>query len=160
MPGGIMAKEKSEEAVRLGDFVIITDLTTNTYRHEVSLQTPARTTITVSMVIFSNRLPVLDHCPPPFAKRGALNLLHRSVRPSFCTKTNLAHIFWSIYDRTLIFGMYDHCDKSFLLVPCDDLDFWPISRSNLLPGGDHNESNLLVYFCIRPIVRAFAAPCR
>ena len=33
--------------------------------------------------------------------------------------------------------MHDRCDKPFLLVLCDhlDLDFWPISKSNLLPGG-------------------------
>ena len=60
----------------------------------------------------------------------------QSVRPSVCHKNfNLAHIFWSINDRALIFGMYDPCDKPFLLIPCSDLDLWPTLRSNLLPGG-------------------------
>ena len=31
--------------------------------------------------------------------------------------------------------MHDPCDKPFLLVPWGDLDLWPTSRSNLLPGG-------------------------
>ena len=48
---------------------------------------------------------------------------------------NLAHIFWSINDRALIFGMHDPCDRPFQLTPCLDLDLWPTSRSNLLPGG-------------------------
>ena len=66
---------------------------------------------------------VYSNCTPPFA----------SVCLSVCHKNfSLAHIFWNINDRALIFGIQDHCDKPFLLVPCDDL--WPISRSNLLPG--------------------------
>ena len=67
-----------------------------------------------------------------------------SVCPSVCHKNNnllsvchknlsLAHIFWRINDRALIFGMHDPYDKSFLLVPFSDL--LPTSRSNLLPGG-------------------------
>ena len=47
---------------------------------------------------------------------------------------NLAHIFKSINDRALIFGMHESCDKPFLLVSWGDLDLWPSSRSNLLPG--------------------------
>ena len=60
------------------------------------------------------------------------------VPPSVCHKNfNLAHIFRSIDDRAVIFGMHDPCDKSFLLVPCGDLDLdlLPTSRSNLLPSG-------------------------
>ena len=48
-------------------------------------------------------------------KRGTLNLIRLSVRHK---NFNLAHIFWSINDRTLIFGMHDPCDKPFHLVPC------------------------------------------
>ena len=46
----------------------------------------------------------------------------------------------------MIFGTNDNCDKPFLLVSCDDHDFelLPISWLNLLPGGDHNSSNLLL----------------
>ena len=78
-------------------------------------------------------------CPPISRKCGDIKS-HLSVRPSLCPSVrhknfNLAHIFWSINDRALILGMHDHCDKPFLLVPCGDLDLWPISRSNLLPGG-------------------------
>ena len=79
-------------------------------------------------------------------KWGTLNLIRPSVGPSVCLSAspsvchknfNLAHIFWSVYDRALIFGMHDPCDKPFLLIPCGDLylDIWPTSRSNLLPGG-------------------------
>ena len=85
------------------------------------------------------------YCPPPFAKAGDIKThlsvclsVRPSVRLSVCHKNfNLAHIFWSINDRALILGMHDHCDLPYLLVPCSDLDhdLWPISRSNLLPGG-------------------------
>ena len=73
-------------------------------------------------------------------KRGILKLIRPSVCPSVCQSLchknfNLAHIFWSINDRALIFGMHDPCDKPFLLIPCSDLDLWPTPRSNLLPGG-------------------------
>ena len=82
---------------------------------------------------------VLPYCPPPFAKAGDIKThssICLSVSPSVCHKNfNMAHIFWSINDRALIFGMHDPCDKPFLLIPCDDLDLWPTSRSNLLPGG-------------------------
>ena len=50
---------------------------------------------------------------PAFCKsRGHLNsFVHLSVCLSVCRKNlNLAHIFWSINDRALIFGMHDHCD--------------------------------------------------
>ena len=79
------------------------------------------------------------YCPPPFAKAGDIkshSSVRPSVRPSVChINFNLAHIFWGINDRTLIFGMHDPCDKPFLLVPWGDLELWPRSRSNLLPGG-------------------------
>ena len=69
-------------------------------------------------------------------KRGTLKLIRPSVSLSICHKNfNLAQIFWSINDRALIFGMHDPCDKPFLLIPCGDLDLWPITMSNLLPGG-------------------------
>ena len=73
---------------------------------------------------------------------GTLKLIRPSVSPSVCQSLchknfNLAHIFWSINDRALIFGMHDPCDKPFLLILCGDLDLdlWPTSRSNLFPGG-------------------------
>ena len=80
---------------------------------------------------------------PHFRKSvGTLNLIRLSVRPSVrpsvCHKNfNLAHIFWSIKDRALIFGMHDPCDKPFQVTPCRDLDLdlWPSSRSKLLPSG-------------------------
>ena len=75
-------------------------------------------------------------------KRVTLKLIRPSVCPSVCQSLchknfNLAHIFWSINDRALIFGMHDPCDKPFLLIPCGDLDLdlWPTSRSNLFTGG-------------------------
>ena len=80
-------------------------------------------------------------------KRGTLKLIRSSVCPSIGYKNvNLAHVFWHINDRALIFGIHDPCDKPFLLLPCGDLDLWSTSRSNLLPGGDHKFSNLLVRF--------------
>ena len=84
---------------------------------------------------------ITDFCPPPPFREsgGTLKLIHPSVclsvHPSVCLSQKLAHIFWSINDRALIFGMHDPCDKPFLLIPCGDLDLWPTSRSNLLPGG-------------------------
>ena len=54
----------------------------------------------------------------------------------------------SINDRALIFGMHDPCDKSFLLLPCGDLDLdlLPTSMSNYCRAGDHNSLHLLVNF--------------
>ena len=58
-----------------------------------------------------------------FVKVGHIKLVRLSIRPSVCLKNfNLAHIFWSINDRALIFSMHDPYDKSFLLVLCSDLD--------------------------------------
>ena len=73
-------------------------------------------------------------CPPPFVNAGDMKThspVCLSVSPSVCLSFgpsvchinfNLAHIFRSNNDRALIFGMYDPCDKSFLLIPCGDLD--------------------------------------
>ena len=80
---------------------------------------------------------------PAFAKRGDIKShssvrlsVRPSVRPSVCHKNfNLAHIFWSIKDRALIFGMHDPCDMPFQVTPCRDLDLWPSWRSKLLPSG-------------------------
>ena len=80
-------------------------------------------------VIFPNALPL--------TKAGDIKS-HSSVRPSVHHKNfNLAHIFWSINDRELIFGMHDPCDRPFQLTRCRDLDLdiWLTSRSHLLPGG-------------------------
>ena len=78
----------------------------------------------------------------PSRKRETLELICPSVPLSVCPSVrhknfNLAHIFRSINDRALIFGMHDPCDKPFRLTPCSDLDLelWPTSRSKLLPGG-------------------------
>ena len=68
-----------------------------------------------------------------------------SVCPSVCLSKNfnLAHIFWSINDRALIFDMHDHYDKPFILVPCFDLD---LSQGQICcRAGDHNSSNLLLH---------------
>ena len=78
-------------------------------------------------------------CSLPFAKAGNIKT-HLSVRLSVplsvCHKKfNLAHIFWSVNDRALIFGMHDPCDRSCQLTPCCYLDLWPTSRSNLLLSG-------------------------
>ena len=81
---------------------------------------------------------------PAFAKAWGhlISFVRLSVRPSVppsvCHKNfNLAHIFWSIKDRALIFGMHDPCDKPFQVTPSSDLDLdlWPSSRSKLLPSG-------------------------
>ena len=66
---------------------------------------------------------------------GTLNLIRLSVSPSVCHKNfNLGHNFCTITGRALIFHMCVLCDKTFLMVPCRDLDgdLWPTSRSNLL----------------------------
>ena len=77
-----------------------------------------------------------SYCPRLSRKLGTLKLIRLSVCLSVCHKNfNLAHIFWSINDRALIFGMHDPCDKTFQLTSCLDLDLWPTSRSKLLPGG-------------------------
>ena len=71
-------------------------------------------------------------CPQLFVKAGDIKT-HSSVCPSIFHKNfNLAHIFWSIYDRTFIFGVHDPCDKPFLLVPCGDVEFdlCPMLRSS------------------------------
>ena len=92
-------------------------------------------------------------CPPPLAKTGDIKThlsACQSVRLSVTKNFKLAHIFWDIKERALVFGMHDPCDKPFLLVSCDDLGLhhWPTSRSTLLPGGDHNSLNLLVMFTL------------
>ena len=79
------------------------------------------------------------------------------VRPSVCHKNfNLAHIFWGINDRALIFGMHDSCDKSFQLTAYRYSDLWPTSsfRSKLMPGGGPQFSEFaccLVHFGIHRI---------
>ena len=48
---------------------------------------------------------------------------HLSVCPSVHLKNlNLAHVFWSINDGAMIFGMHDPYDKPFQYTPCRDLD--------------------------------------
>ena len=105
----------------------------------------------------------LSFCPPPFAKAGDIKT-HLSVCPSIglsvCHKNfNLAHIFWSIKDRALIFGMHDLCYKSFLLVPCCDLDpeLLPTSRSNLLPG---RGPQFFEYACITLVCKSLLSKCK
>ena len=80
-------------------------------------------------------------------KRGHKNWF---VRLSVFHKNfNLAHIFWSINDRALIFGINDFCDTPFLLIPCSDfdLDLWPTSRSYLLLGGGPQFFEFACYSC-------------
>ena len=45
------------------------------------------------------------------------------VCPSLCLSQNLAHIFLSVKDITLMIGMSDPWKKSFQLAPCRDLSF-------------------------------------
>ena len=98
---------------------------------------------------------IMHFCPPPFAKAGDIQT-HSSVCLSLCPSVclsachknfNLAHTFWSINDRALIFGMLDPCVKPFQLTTCGDLDLdlWPTSRSKLLPGG---EPQFFEYACL------------
>ena len=59
-----------------------------------------------------------------------------SVRLSVRHKNfNLAHIFWSINDRALIFGMHDPYAFGTMPWPWSWSWPWPTSRSKLLPGG-------------------------
>ena len=52
-------------------------------------------------------------------ERETLKLIHLSVRQSVRHKNfNLVHIFWSINDRALIFGMHDPCAKPFQFAAC------------------------------------------
>ena len=85
------------------------------------------------------------YCPPLSRKRGDIKS-HSSVRPSVllsvclsvCQKNfNHGHNFCTITGRALILDMCVLCDKTFLMVPCCDLnrDLSPTSRSNLLPSG-------------------------
>ena len=58
---------------------------------------------------------------------GTLNLICPSVRPSVCPSVchknfNLGHNFCTVTGRALILGMCVLCDKTFLMVPCRDLD--------------------------------------
>ena len=83
---------------------------------------------------------------PAFAKAGDIKT-HSPVCLSVRHKNfNLAHIFWSINDRALIFGMHDPCDKFFQLAPCHDLDLYLLQGQSCCQAGDHNSLNLLVIF--------------
>ena len=78
---------------------------------------------------------------------------HLSLLLSVCHKNfNLAHTFWSIHDRALILGMHDPCDKPFQLTPCRDLDLWPTSRSELLPGRGLQFSEFACYIFDSPVL--------
>ena len=100
-----------------------------------------------------------SYCPPLSRERGDIKS-HSSVCPSLCPSVrpsvrlsvchknfNLAHIFWSIKDRALIFGMHDPCDKPFQVMPCHDL--WPSSRSKLLPSGGPQFSKFACFYICR-----------
>ena len=92
------------------------------------------------------------YCPPLSRKRGDIKS-HSSVRPSVRHKNfNLGHNFCNITGRALILGMCVLCDKTFPMVPCRDLDgdFWPTSRSNLLPSGGPQFSEFACYNLISP----------
>ena len=54
-------RKNSKEPVRPGDYVVITDLTTNTFRNEVSLQTSYRTKITVSYKLIKEPMAKLQN---------------------------------------------------------------------------------------------------
>ena len=83
------------------------------------------------------------YCPRLSRKRGTLKLVCPSVRLSVRHKNfTLAHIFWSINARALIFGMYDPCDKPFQFPPCHDPGLH--QGQSCCRAGDHNYPNLLV----------------
>ena len=63
-----------------------------------------------------------DFLSPAFRESVGIKT-HLSVCPSVhLINLNLAHIFWSINDRAMIFGMRDPYDKPFQFTPCRDLD--------------------------------------
>ena len=63
-----------------------------------------------------------DFLSPAFHESKGIKT-HLSIYLSVHHKNlNLAHIFWSMNDRAMIFGMHDPCDKPFQLAPCRDLD--------------------------------------
>ena len=102
----------------------------------------------------------LNCCPPLSQKRGDIKS-HSSVCLSVClslclsvTKNfNLGNSFCTITGRALILGMCVLCDKTFLMVPCRDLDrdLWPTSRSNLLPSGGPQLSEFACSKCSAPL---------
>ena len=64
----------------------------------------------------------LNFLSPAFRKSEGIKT-PLSVCPSVHHKNlNLVHIFWSVHDGAMIFGMHDPCDKPFQLAPCRDLD--------------------------------------
>ena len=78
---------------------------------------------------------------PPFAKAVDIKT-YLSVCLSIWHKNfNLAHIFWSINGRALIFGIHYPCDKPFLLVPCSDFDL--LQGQFCCWAGEHKSWNLL-----------------
>ena len=88
-------------------------------------------------------------------KRGDIKS-HSSVPLSVCLSVchknfNLGHNFCTITDRALIIGMCVPCDKTFLVVPCRDLDgnLWPFSRSNSLPSGGSQFSEFACFTSFR-----------
>ena len=94
---------------------------------------------------------LIHNCPPLSRKRGDIKS-HLSVCPSVCPSVchknfNLGHTFCTITDRAMILGMCVPCDKTFLEVPCRDLDgdLWPTSRSNLLPSGGPQFSEFVCF---------------
>ena len=83
-------------------------------------QTPIYSSSACKSTIVQNAILPLHFCENPFV-RPSIGLF---VRPSVCRKNlNIAHIFWSIKDITLIFSMNDPWKKSFQLAPCRDLCF-------------------------------------
>ena len=93
-------------------------LTMDSVRHQSIRARHAK--VPINTTIVQNVILPPHFCENPFV-RLSIGLF---VRPSVCRKNfNIAHIFWSIKDITLMFGMNDPWKKSFPLAPCRDLCF-------------------------------------
>ena len=93
-------------------------LTMNSVRHQSIRARHAK--VPINTTIVQNAILPPHFCENPFV-RPSIGLF---VRPSVCRKNfNIAHIFWSIKDITLMFGMNDPWKKSFQLAPCRNLCF-------------------------------------
>ena len=93
-------------------------LTVNSVRHQSIRARHAK--VPINTTIVQNAILPPLFCENQFV-RPSIGLF---VRPSVCRKNfNIAYIFWSIKDITLMFGMNDPWKKSFQLAPCRDLCF-------------------------------------
>ena len=108
-----------------------------------------RTTLHQPVLNYYDATSLMVIVPHLSRKRETLKLVRLSVHQSVCPsqKVNLAHIFWSINDRALIFGMHDPYDKPIHFAPCRDLDIHLefLQGQSYCWAGDHHSPNLLVF---------------